>query len=108
MSHVFTITISDDEYKAFELMIEDPDAWVLNAARNKIRKVAIRVAEMHAEDPTRWLTSADIAAIKAVMEANGDIMKEPRNWSNATLRAIIQRTSMPTRAERELANLPTP
>jgi hypothetical protein len=102
MAHTFSITVSDVEYKAFQLRVSDPDAWAGHALRNKIRKAAIWVAEEHAKDPSAFLTPADRTAIKAVMDANGDFMKRPREWSNATLVEIVNRTTMPTKAERDL------
>lgn len=77
MAHTFTITVTDEQYKAIELEIIDPDAWVDHAAKNRIRKAGIAVVEAHAKDPTAWLTAADRTAIKAIMDVNGDFMKRP-------------------------------
>jgi hypothetical protein len=103
MAYTFTIQVSDTEYKAFQLMAEDPDDWVDHAIRNKIRKLGIRLAELHASDPERWLTATDRQEIKAVMEANGDLMRSPANWSTQTLKAIVDRTTLPTMLERNAA-----
>ncbi len=106
MSHTFSFDVSDVEFKAFELLVSDPDEWVEHAGRNKIRKAAIRIIEEHVKDPSAYLTPADKAAIKVVMEANDDTMKEPKHWSNATKAEIINRSTMPTRAERDAAETP--
>ena len=106
MAHTFSFDVTDVEYKAFELLVLDPDAWVEHAGRNKIRKAAIRIIEEHVKDPSAYLTPTDITAIKAVMDANNDTMKQPKDWSNATKAEIINRSTMPTRAERDAAETP--
>lgn len=106
MSHTFLVTISDDEYKAFNLIVKSADQWVEDAVRNKVFACGVRVAKEHSKNPSEYLTPEDMEAIKAVMVANDDLMKTPDNWSIATLREIVSRTTMPTRAERDAAELP--
>lgn len=105
MSHTFMVTVSDEEYKAFNLVVPDADSWVQHAVKEKIRQCGIRIAEEHSRNPSQYLTPEDRTAIKAVMDSNDDAMKEPKNWSVPTLREIINRTSMPTRAERDEAEI---
>jgi hypothetical protein len=37
MSHIFTITVSDAEYKALSVAAVDPQDWVENAVHNRCR-----------------------------------------------------------------------
>lgn len=108
MSFTFNIEVSNTEKKAFDLLVPDADEWVQHAVRNKIRKAAIRIVDMHLEDIHRYLTPADLVAIKAVMDANNDSFKQPKDWSLLTIKEIIDRTTMPTRAERDAVEFPMP
>lgn len=105
MSHTFTVTISDEEYRAYSIRTVDPDEHVERMVREQILISAIEMARRHAENPSQYLTPTDIAAIKGIMESEGDFMKDPKDWSLLTLREIAKRTSMPSRAE---AEEPTP
>lgn len=106
MAYTFQITVSDEEYQAFNLIVPDADEWVDNAVRNKIRKCMIYVAERTAED-TSSLDQADLDAINNMILAEGAVMKQPKHWSDDVKKEIVKRTKMKTRAERDLDDTPS-
>jgi hypothetical protein len=107
MAHTFKVTISDDELKAFNLIVPDADEWVDNAVRNKVRKCFIYVAEEATKDISSNFDPTDLAEIQAEMEARGDIMKAPKDWSEVVKGMIVNKVKMKTRKERGVVYSPT-
>jgi hypothetical protein len=108
MAKKFEVSITDEEYRAFNLIVEDADEWVDNLVRNKVRKCLIYVAEEVAQDLDNLLDPADKSTIEALMVQNGDVLKKPQDYSDVVKREIVKLTKMKTRKERdaeELANL---
>jgi hypothetical protein len=103
MAHTFTVTITDEEYRAFSLRVLDPEAWVDNAVRNKIRKNMIWIAEEGAKAGA--LAPADKQAIETLMVQEGDVMKAPKDFSDSVKREIAKRVIMKTRVERDAEEL---
>jgi len=99
MAHTFTVTITDEEYRAFSLRVLSPEDWVENAVLNKVRKNMIWIAEEASKpdafDPT------DKQAIEALMVQEGDIMKPPKQYSDTVKREMAKRIKMKTRTERD-------
>jgi hypothetical protein len=54
MAHTFEVTITDEEYRAFNLRVPDADEWVDHAVRNKVRKNMIWIAQERQSKPF-WL-----------------------------------------------------
>jgi hypothetical protein len=105
MAKTFTIEVTDEEARAFELIVTDPDAWVDNAVRNKVRKCLIYVTEKVSQNTAGLLSPADLAEIEADMLAAGDVMKAPKHYSKAVKEKIAARTTMQTRTERDAAEV---
>jgi len=101
MAKQFKVDVSDEEMRAFELIVIDPDAWVDNAVRNKIRKCLIYVTEAVAKNRLGLLDPADLAEIEADLIAAGDVMKEPKNYSEDVKKKIAKLTKMKTRVVRD-------
>jgi len=99
MAHTFTVTITDEEYRAFSLRVPDPEAWVDNAVLNKVRKNMIWITEEAGKvgsfDP------ADQSTIEALIVSEGDIMKRPRDYSDKVKKEMAKLIKMKTRAERD-------
>ena len=36
--HIFTVTVTDDEYKVLQWQLVNPDQWIIDAIRGKINK----------------------------------------------------------------------
>lgn len=101
MAHEFKVIISDEEYRAFQLIVADPDEWVEHAVRNKVRKCMIYVAERVAQNVGGLLSPSDRAEIEADMLAAGDVMKQPKHYSEAIKKKIAAKTTMKIRAVRD-------
>jgi len=99
MAHTFTVTITDEEYRAFSLRVLDPDGWVDHAVKNKVRKNMIWMAEEGAK--AGMLLPADKQAIEALMVQEGDVMKAPKDFSDVVKQEIAKRVLMKTRVERD-------
>jgi hypothetical protein len=110
MAYTFKVTVTDEEYKAFNLIVPDADEWVDNAVRNKVRKCFIYVSEEAIKDISSNFDPTDLAEIQAEMVAGGDIMKSPKDWSAEVKGMIVNKVKMKTRAQRdlELTNYITP
>ncbi len=105
MSHTFRIVISDEEYKAFELIVPDPDEWVEEIVFNKVRKCMIYVAEMIAKDPDAYLSPANKSIVEQSMINEGDIIKAPKDYSMATKKLMAANTTLPPRKQRDIEDL---
>jgi hypothetical protein len=103
MAHTFTITITDEEYRAFSLRVLDPDDWVDHAIRNKIRKNMIWIAE-EAGKPDAF-DAVDQATVEALMVQEGDIMKPPKEYSDVVKAEMAKLIKMDTRVERDDAEM---
>ena len=101
----FKVNISAEEARAFELIVSDPDGWVENAVRNKVRKCMIYVAERVAQNVEGMLSPSDRAEIESDMLASGDVMKQPKHYSDAIKKKIAAKTTMKTRVERDVEEL---
>jgi hypothetical protein len=97
----FKVILTDEEYRAFNLIVPDADEWVDNAVRNKARKCLIYVAERTAQNIDNLLDPADRAEIEADMLAAGDVMKAPKHYSDAVKKKIAAKTKLKTRVERD-------
>lgn len=104
MAHTFSITLTDEEYKAFNLIVPDADEWMENAIRNKVRKCLIYVAEEHVRSP-ELLDQADIDGITQLMVAEGCTLNGPRGWTDKVKHELVKKTKMKTRKERDLETL---
>ena len=69
MAYQFKVDLTDEEYKAFTLIVNDPDEWVENAVKNKVRKCLIYTAERTAQNADNLLDPADRQEIEAAMTA---------------------------------------
>jgi hypothetical protein len=101
MAHTFTITVDDDEFRAFNLIVPDADEWATNAVRGKVRKCLIYVAQAHARDFS-LLDASDLAAITQMVQDEGLTLVPPERWSKAIQKEIVKRTKMKTRKERDI------
>jgi hypothetical protein len=106
MAHTFEVTITDEEYRAFNLRVPDADEWVDHAVRNKVRKNMIWIAQ-EAILPGA-LDPADKAAIEAILVEEGDVMKAPKDFSDRAKKEMAKRIKMKTRVERDKDDGPTP
>jgi hypothetical protein len=100
MPYTFKITVTDEEYRAFGLIVPDADEWADHAVRNKIRKCVERVVDATMQD-FGLLTDTDRAAVEQTIIAEGDVLKPPKLWSNKTKSEILKKTKMLTRKERD-------
>jgi hypothetical protein len=100
MAHTFKITVTDEEYRAFNLRVPDADAWVDNAVLNKVRKNMNWIAQEASMEGA--LDPADRVAIEAIMVEEGDVMKAPIQYSGRVKREIAKLIKMKTRVERDL------
>jgi hypothetical protein len=103
MAHTFTVTVTDEEYRAFSLRVTDPDGWCEHAIRNKIRKNMIWIAEEASKDGA--LSPADRQVIEAAMVEEGDVMKAPKQYSARVKLEMAKRINMSTRVERDAAEM---
>ena len=63
MSHTFTVTITDEEYRAMELILPSPEEWVNHAVTWKAFKSMLRVTD-GSLDESDMLNSSDKAEIQ--------------------------------------------
>lgn len=67
-----TVTLSDDEYKAMQVLAETPEEWVQKAATNKAQKMIERLVSDYSElQPDK----ASVAEKKKIIK-DIDIVKE--------------------------------
>ena len=97
----FNVDITDEEARAFELIVPDPDEWVQNAVLNKVRKCMIYVAERTAQNIDNLLDPADRTEIESAMLTAGDVMKAPKHYSADVKKLIAAKTKLKTRVERD-------
>lgn len=102
MAHQFKVDLTDEEYRAFELIVRDPNEWVRNAVLNKVRKCLIYTAERTAQNADNLLDPADREEIEALMVANGDALKAPKHYSPEVKKMIAAKTKLKTRVERDI------
>jgi hypothetical protein len=103
MAHTFTVTITDEEYRAFSLRVLDPDGWCEHAIRNKVRKNMIWIAEEGAKPGA--LEESDRQTVETLMIQEGDILKAPKDFSDVVKQEIAKRVKMGTRVERDAAEM---
>jgi hypothetical protein len=101
----FNVDITPEEARAFELIVPDPDEWVENAIRNKVRKCMIYVAERTAQNIDNLLDPADRQEIESAMLAAGDVMKAPKHYSPEVKSLIASKTKLKTRAVKDAEEL---
>jgi len=63
--HTFTVQITDDEYKAFRWLVEDPDKWVENAVRHKVSRAVERIVRDKTKYDPNKLTKREMDDIIA-------------------------------------------
>jgi hypothetical protein len=105
MSHTFTITLPDADYKAMELMLSDPDDWVAKAVRNKARKCLIRLAEYVGQDPQGSFSAEGLAEIEKDITDAGMLMQQPKHYPKPIRRKMALLTTIPLRADRDQAEM---
>jgi hypothetical protein len=100
MAYKFTIDLTNEEFKAFNLIVPDAEGWMRNVIMNKVRKCFNYVTEAIASD-TSLLDPQDQAVISQMVGAEGSMLKSPKDWSKEIKREIVKRTKMKTRVERD-------
>jgi hypothetical protein len=100
MAYKFTIDLTDEEIKAFNLIVPDADEWMRSVIMNKVRKCLNYVTDAIALD-TSLLDPQDQAVISQMVSAEGSLLKSPKDWSKEIKREIVKRTKMKTRKERD-------
>jgi hypothetical protein len=103
MAHTFTITISDEELKAMNLIVPDADQWVTDAVKSKARKTALRAVGMILSDLDNTLLPADRTTLNQYLVDNDLVLVPYKDWPINTLKLIVEKTILPSRADRDLA-----
>jgi hypothetical protein len=101
MAKQFKVDIDDAEMRAFEIIVPDPVEWVENAIRNKVRKCLTYVTEQVAGNTLGLLSVDDRQEIEADLIAAGDVMKQPKHYSEAVKKKIALKSKLDTRVERD-------
>lgn len=67
-----TITLTDEEYKAMQVLAETPEEWVQHAAKNKAQKMIERLVEENSDlQPSKVSVAEKKKIIKEI-----DVVKE--------------------------------
>lgn len=106
MSHTFSVTITDEEYSAFEKVVIDPNAWAVDAINNKVRKAVLRVTEETLKDAENNLSPEDVATLTTHIADNGLVLAHWSKWPYGVLKKIAGASLIPTRVEQEAATGP--
>jgi len=91
MSYEFKVIISDEEYKAFRIIVGNPDEWVSGMILNKVRQCLIRLVESVAEYPDKFLSFIDQQLILQAMQVSGDLLKSPKTYSDEIKKLIASK-----------------
>ena len=94
MSHIFTVEITDEEYKAFSIRVVDPDGWVDHAVREKVRRSMEYVIEETIKNSS--LDPADATSISNTIAARGEVLKNTKDYSDEIKQAIVGASKMDT------------
>jgi hypothetical protein len=103
MSHTFTVVVTDEEYRAMELIMPSPDDWVNHAVTWRAYKCLIDVAQRSIEQDK--LSSEDQLEVQQDLTAEGTLLSRKDKWSMEVLKKITTLTSMKTRVERDAEEL---
>ena len=69
---IITVTLTDEEYKAMQVLAETPEEWVQHAATNKAQKMIERLVEENSDlQPAKVSNSEKKRIIKDI-----DVVKE--------------------------------
>jgi len=96
MSHTFTVEITDAEYKAFLIRVEDPDKWVEHAVREKVRRCVDYVVEKTVREG--YLSKPDLDSIAAMVASLQEIFINPVEYSTGLKEQIINKGTLDTAA----------
>lgn len=100
MSHKFSVTISDDEYRAMQLVVPNPEEWVDHAIKWKAFKCLLRNTQATLADAA-MLDPADMQEIQQDLLDAGMLIVDRKKWPKAIHEKITRKSKMKTRAERD-------
>jgi hypothetical protein len=106
MAHTFQVTVTDEEYKALNLIVVDADQWVADAVTGKVWNSNLRALEMILSDLDVNLLPADKAALQQYLVDNDLVMVPWKKWPKALLKQIVEKTTLPSRVERDALETP--
>jgi hypothetical protein len=104
VAHTFSVTITDEEYRAFERRVDNPDTWVADAVANKVRQSLNFVAEESSKPG--MLDDVDEQAVSDLLIQEGAVLKAPKDYPDIVKQEIAKRINLPTKVDRDLAELP--
>jgi hypothetical protein len=103
MALQIVLDLTDEEEKAFNLIVPDAETWIMDAYQNKLIQCGRRCMDLLMQYPNA-LTPAQINQLKTALEGAGvPFWTKPRDWPLIIIRQVVAAMDVPTRAERDAA-----
>jgi hypothetical protein len=104
MSHIFTIEVTDDEYRAMELILESPEEWANHLIKWNAFKMLLDVTNQTIGDPT-LLDQSDLQELQQDLVDVDAVLLDKEDWPIEIHEKITRYTKLKTRVERDAMEL---